>query len=174
MQEQHSQSNKQYERRNSQSHCLEPKQDIEKLLAQGDSVQFKPQGYSMYPLFVPGRDEAVVAPADPSRLKRGDVVLYRRDGGILVLHRIWRKKGNEFYLVGDNQKEIEGPLRGDQMKGVLVQVVRKGRRFSTANVFYRFLAGVWLWFRPMRPVLSHAVAGCKRVFGKGRNIDDGS
>lgn len=138
------------------------KQDIEKLLEEGRVVRFKPQGYSMYPLFVPGRDEAVVAPADPERLKRGDVVLYRRDESILVLHRIWRRKGEKFYLVGDNQREIEGPLYPDQMKGVLVKIVRKGRQFSTKNVFYRFLAALWLWLRSARPFLSRAAAGFKR------------
>ena len=138
--------------------------DIEKILTQGNSVQFKPQGYSMYPLFVPGRDEAVVAPANTERLKRGNVVLYRRDGDILVLHRIWKRKGEEFYLVGDNQKEIEGPLRPDQMKGILVQIIRNGRQFSTKNILYRFLAALWLRLRPLRPFLSHAVARCKRFF----------
>lgn len=146
------------------------KQDIEKLLEQGNTVQFKPQGYSMYPLFVPGRDEAVVAPVDPQQLKRGDVVLYRRDESILVLHRIWKRKEDGFYLVGDNQKEIEGPLQPDQMKGILVQVVRKGRQFSTKDVLYRMLSALWLRLRPIRPVLSHAVAGCKRLLKKSRNI----
>ena len=143
----------------------ELKIDIEKLLAGGSSVQFKPQGYSMYPLFVPGRDEAIVVPANPELLKRGDVVLYRRDGDILVLHRIWKRKGEKFYLVGDNQKEIEGPLRPDQMKGILVQIIRKGRSFSTKNVLYRFFAALWLLLRPLRPFLSHAVARCKRFLG---------
>lgn len=169
MHEQHNQLKRKQEEKSNQSRSTEPKQDIEELLAHGNAVQFMPQGYSMYPLFVPGRDEAVVAPVDPGRLKRGDVTLYRRDGGILVLHRIWRKKGNEFYLVGDNQKEIEGPLREDQMKGILVQIVRKGRRFSTANVLYRFLAGIWLWLRPIRPILSCVLACCKRLLGKGRS-----
>ena len=143
----------------------ESKIDIEKLLAQGSAIQFKPQGYSMYPLFVPGRDEAVVAPVSPKRLKRGDVVLYRRDRDILVLHRIWKRKEEEFYRVGDNQKEIEGPLSPDQMKGILVQVIRNGRQFSTKNVFYRFFAALWLRLRPLRPLLSHAVARCKRLLG---------
>ena len=40
----------------------------------------------MYPLFVPGRDQAVVAPVDAEQLKREDVVLYRRDESILILH----------------------------------------------------------------------------------------
>lgn len=148
------------------------KLDIEKLLETGNTVQFQPQGYSMYPLFVPGRDEAVVAPADPSRLKRGDVVLYRREKSILVLHRIWKRKKDGFYLVGDNQKEIEGPLRPDQMKGILIRILRNGRAFSTDHALYRFLSGLWLRLRPFRPLLSHAVARCKRflraLFPHGR------
>ena len=166
MQEQHNQTKKQHEKENNPGCCPEPKQDIEKLLARGDAVQFMPQGYSMYPLFVPGRDEAVVAPVEVERLKRGDVVLYRRDMSILVLHRIWKRKGDLFYLVGDNQREIEGPLRPDQIKGILVQVIRKGRKFSARNFFYRALAGLWLWLRPLRPFLSRMVAGCKRFLGR--------
>lgn len=142
------------------------KQDIEMLLAQGNAVQFKPQGYSMYPLFVPGRDEAVVKPVEMSRLKRGDVVLYRRDESILVLHRIWKRRGDQFYLVGDNQKEIEGPLRPDQMRGILVSIIRKGRQFSTENIVYHFLACIWLWLRPFRPIISCVLAACKKFFKK--------
>ena len=142
---------------------MDKEKDIEELLAQGKTVQFSPRGYSMYPLFVPGRDQAVVAPADPARLKKGDVALYRREGSILVLHRICKRRGNAFYLVGDNQKAVEGPLGPEQMKGVLVQVIRKGKRFSSGNVIYRVLAAVWLWLRPLRPALSHFAAGCKRI-----------
>lgn len=170
MQEQHNQTKMPHEGKNDPSCCPEPKQDIEKLLALGNAVQFKPQGYSMYPLFVPGRDEAVVAPVGANRLKRGDVVLYRRDKSILVLHRIWKRKGDLFYLVGDNQREIEGPLRPDQIKGILVQVIRKGRQFSAGNIIYRTLAGIWLWLRPMRPFLSHIVAGCKRILGSKHKL----
>ena len=168
--EQFSRSEQNHDAKEEQNHAPESKQDIEGLLTQGSAVQFMPRGYSMYPLFVPGRDEAVVAPADTDRLKRGDVVLYRRDKSILVLHRIWKRKGDLFFLVGDNQREIEGPLRPDQIKGILVQVIRKGRRFSTGNFVYRALAWVWLWLRPMRPFLSHIVAGCKRILGRKHKL----
>lgn len=143
-------------------------QDIEKLLAEGNTIQIKPQGYSMYPVMVHGRDEAIVAPADPEKLKRGDVVLYRRDKSILVLHRIWRRQGDKFYLVGDNQKEIEGPLRPDQMKGVMIGMIRKGKKISVKNPVYRLLTGIWLVMRPIRPVVSKTVAKIKRM-GNSKN-----
>ena len=143
-------------------------QDIEKLLAEGNRIQIKPQGYSMYPVLVPGRDEAIVAPADPAKLKRGDVVLYRRDQSILVLHRIWRRQGDKFYLVGDNQKEIEGPLHPDQMKGIMIGMIRKGKKISVKNPVYRLLTGIWLVMRPIRPVVSKTVAKIKRM-GNSKN-----
>lgn len=138
-------------------------QDIEGLLAEGNTIQLKPRGYSMYPLFVPGRDQAVIAPAEEEKLKRGDVVLYRRDEGILVLHRIWKRKGSRFYMVGDNQHEVEGPLRPDQIRGVLTGVVRRNKYFSVKNPVYRFLSGIWLILRPFRPFISGAAARFKRV-----------
>ncbi len=55
--------------------------DIEQLLKNGSAVKLKPQGYSMYPLFLPGRDEAVIEHCVPSELHRGDVILYRRVQG---------------------------------------------------------------------------------------------
>lgn len=140
------------------------KKDVEELLAEGKTLQLKPKGYSMYPLFVPERDEAIIAPLGNTLPKRGDVVLYRRDGGILVLHRIWRRRGEAFYMVGDNQIEIEGPLRRNQIKGILVGVVRKGKYFSTDNLVYRVTAGLWLFLRPLRKSLSKTAAGLKRLF----------
>ena len=131
--------------------------DIEQLLKQGNVIRIKPQGTSMYPLFVPGRDEACIERTDFSFLKRGDVILYRRDKSILVLHRIWKITNNSFYMVGDNQTVIEGPLRPDQIRGKLIACCRNGREFSTRNPFYRMLTGFWLAFRPFRP-LAHKTA----------------
>ncbi len=140
----------------------EGKVSPEELLGQGRTIQFQPIGYSMYPLFVPGRDQAVVAPVRDMVPRRGDVVLYRRDGGILVLHRIWKRRRDGFYLVGDNEHKIEGPLRRDQIKGILVGVVRKGRYFSVNHLLYRCASGIWLWLRPFRPYLARLVSCCKR------------
>ncbi len=149
-----------------------PRQDIEKLLAEGNYIRIKPQGYSMYPVLVPGRDEVVVAPVQAfTCLKRGDVVLYRRfftdaTKDILVLHRIWKVKDRGIYLVGDNQKEIEGPLKQEQVLGIAIEIIRKGKHISVKNPVYKLLAGIWLMLRPMRPFISKVVAKMKRFLSK--------
>ena len=142
--------------------------DIERLLEQGRSIQVKPQGYSMYPLFVPGRDEAIIEKAESVRLKRGDVVLYRREGGILVLHRIWRVRKEGFFMVGDNQSEVEGPLHREQIKGILTGFIHKGKYVSVKNPVYYLACRLWLFLRPVRPVLSRIAAAVKRMFRRDR------
>lgn len=135
--------------------------DLEKLLKEGNIIQIRPQGYSMYPLFIPGRDEALIEAAESSLLRKGDVALYRRDQGVLVLHRICRIDASGFYMVGDNQYEIEGPLRQDQIKGKLIGFIRNGKVFSVRNPFYRLLSSLWLLLLPLRPVCFKISAALK-------------
>lgn len=150
-----------------QNDTQEARQDIEQLLREGNNLCIKPRGYSMYPVLVPGRDEVIIEPVCVEKLRRGDVVLYRRDQAaqesILVLHRIWKIKPEGFFLVGDNQKEIEGPLRADQMKGIMVGMKRKGRFIPASNPVYRCITGLWLWLRPVRPVISKTIAALKAL-----------
>ena len=135
----------------------------DELLRQGKTVQLPITGYSMYPLLLPGRDSVILAPADHMPYTRGDVMLYRRDAGILVLHRIWKRKKDGYYMVGDNQKEIEGPLREDQMIGVMTGLYRDGKEISCDQTGYRIYSAVWLMLRPIRPLLSHTVAAVRRL-----------
>ena len=147
-------------------------QDIEKLLKEGNNIQFKPQGYSMYPVLVPGRDEVIVTPIEESQeLKRGQVVLYRRykyngEKDILVLHRIWRVNEQGIYLVGDNQKEVEGPLKKSQILGVAITIIRNGKKINTDNLLYSFMTRIWLLLRPIRPVISKTAAYFKKLSKK--------
>ncbi len=146
------------------------KKCIEELLQQAETVQVAPEGYSMYPMFVPGRDKAVLKQADTTQLKKGDVILYRRPGSILVLHRICRHTSEGFFMVGDNQVEVEGPLAEEQIIGVLTGFVRKGRLISVHNPLYVLYAGIWLFLRPVRRPLQITAAFMKRIVRKLKGI----
>lgn len=140
--------------------------DIEDLLEQGRAIQIHPQGYSMYPMFIPGRDEAIIGRADVSKLRRGDVVLYRREKSILVLHRIWAKKPEGFYMIGDNQMETEGPLKPEQIRGELIAFIRKGRKISVKNPCYIIVSRLWMLAKPLRGIVRKIRQRCR---GTGRN-----
>lgn len=126
--------------------------DLEKLLQDGNIIEIKPQGYSMYPLFTPGRDFARIEQIPIDLFQKGDVALYRREQGILVLHRICKITNDGFYMVGDNQSEIEGPLSPEQLKGKLIVFVRKGHIYTVNHPLYRFQSKLWLWMLPIRPL----------------------
>lgn len=126
--------------------------DLEKLLQDGNIIEIKPQGYSMYPLFTPGRDLARIEQIPTDMFRKGDVALYRREQGILVLHRICKITDKGIYMVGDNQSEIEGPLSPSQLKGKLVGFVRKGQSYTVDHPLYRLQSSLWLWMLPIRPL----------------------
>lgn len=136
---------------------------MEDALAKHDTIMIEPKGYSMYPLLVPGRDKAVITAIGQRKGKCGDVLLFRRDDGLLVLHRVCRVKPDGYYMVGDNQEKLEGPIAKEQVLGILVQIIRKGKTVSVRNVLYRFCAGVWLFLRPVRPFIKKTVAKLKKI-----------
>ena len=74
-------------------------------------VCIHPQGYSMWPFLKEGRDSVIVKPLPVSSMHRGDIILYRRNDQILVLHRLHHKNKKDFFLTGVNQTKIEGPVR---------------------------------------------------------------
>lgn len=139
------------------------KYDIEQLLEAGEVIQIYPEGYSMYPMFVPGRDAAVIKKADVKKIRRADVVLYRRKGSILVLHRVVKCRDGQFYMVGDNQMEIEGPVQENQIKGILTAFVRSEHRISVKNPFYVILSGMWLLLRPVRGIFWSFTAWVRKL-----------
>lgn len=138
--------------------------EIELLLKAGACIQIYPQGYSMYPFIDPRRDEVVLAGIEEgSALRRGDVVLYRRENGMLVLHRIYKIGQDGLYLLGDHQTAIEGPVRREQVKGKMTGMVRDGRYMDVGNPGYRMLSVVWLWLRPARRVIMVPAARLRRM-----------
>ncbi|MDF2485720.1 MAG: hypothetical protein K0R46_1888 [Herbinix sp.] len=136
--------------------------DVVRLLEDGKTVQIKPQGYSMYPMFLPGRDSAVLSKVNQNRLRRGDVVLYRRDTQTLVMHRIWKITKNNVFLVGDNQSSVEGPIKKSKIIGILVFFLRKNKKISVHNPIYRLISRGWLILRPFRDIIKRFVGGIGR------------
>lgn len=148
------------------------KKSPEELLRKGIVIEIPVNGWSMYPLFVPGRDMAIITPfreslTEPSKedfqnypsvtdVKRGDVVLFRRKHGILVLHRVYKVTDKEYQFLGDNTMQVERGIAREQLIGILTGFIRNGREISTRNPVYRLLSRAWLRLRPLRTVLNGA------------------
>ena len=140
--------------------------NLEKIIEENELVQIKPEGYSMYPLMVPGRDQVVIKKADPCKIRRGQVWLYRRGNGMLVLHRVWKVRSDGIYMVGDNQTETEGPLPKEAFIGIVVSFIRNGKSFGAENIIYVILSRGWLLLRPFRKSIKKPFAALKRELKK--------
>ena len=134
----------------------------------GKLFKLSPKGISMYPIIVGKRDFAKLKKIE-FPLKRGDICLYRRDNGKYVLHRIYKVDYDkrEYYMMGDYQRIIEGPLREEQMLAVADSIVRKGKEISCSDRRYRFWTSLWMILRPVRPYILKIYDMLKRIFWKG-------
>ena len=89
-------------------------------------VSLRIAGSSMSPFLCHERDWIYFTRPDRA-LRRGDMVFYQRDTGQYVMHRIYQIRGEEYYMLGDAQTCVEGPLRREQIFALIVQVKRKGK-----------------------------------------------
>ena len=126
---------------------------IEDMFLPGITVRIRPTGNSMRPLIHAGRDTVCLIKADPEKLAVGDLALYRREYGALVLHRIISIKKGKLYLSGDNNFEIEGPLDPEQIIGVATEITRAGKKIKTTDFLYRLYILIWPGSRSLRKFL---------------------
>lgn len=82
--------------------------------------------------------------------------MVRRTDGHYVMHRIIRKANDCFFIVGDAQQWIEGPLFPEQLVAVVSVIWRKDKRISCINSWWRLLSRLWLYLRPFRHFLLRA------------------
>lgn len=133
------------------------------------NVIIHPQGTSMFPLLVEQRDSVTISPLADHKFRKGDLLLYQRDSGLLVLHRLCSIQKEGFYFVGDNQTEIEGPIPPKKIIAVVTKITRKNHTFSVNNCIYQLYSKLWLFLRPIRPYIAKLVRKLIPCLSKNRN-----
>lgn len=110
---------------------------IEEALNNDKTFRIPITGTSMRPLLIAGRDFVTLKKCDGS-LKKGDLPLYRRNDGNFVLHRvIGFTENGEYIMCGDNQFLKEKGISENQIIGVVTEITRNGKTFSTENKKYQ-------------------------------------
>lgn len=128
------------------------------LLEETETVPLVISGSSMTPFLVHGRDTVYLSKVT-APLKRGDMILYRRDSGAYILHRIFQSEGDTYTLVGDAQTLLEPGIRADQVLAVVTAVRRKGKLLKQGSFWWNFFGKVWIRMVPLRPAV-RAVYSC--------------
>lgn len=134
---------------------------LRELTEAGKEISLIIAGSSMAPFLVHHRDTIYFSKPD-SPLEKGDMVFYQRTNGQYVMHRIYKIKGKEFYMVGDAQTEIEGPLDEKQIFARVTKVKRKGKLIQPGDFWWWFFAKVWLNLVPVRPSIIKIYGLCCR------------
>lgn len=130
----------------------------------GSSMWITVTGMSMYPFLREGKDQVELYPASYEQISYGDIVLIQRETGEFVLHRIIKKKSDCFYMVGDAQQWIEGPLRKNQLKAVVKKIKRQQRIINCNNPLLIVLVRIWILMLPFRYKLIKLNAKIKKLF----------
>ena len=121
-----------------------------------ENVPVPIKGVSMRPFLRDG-DYAYLVSL-PGKLKRGDIVLYRRKNGQYVLHRIYKvlKNGN-YLMLGDSQMEPE-PMREEQFRAKVSFVRCMGQECRPGSFKWWFFAVPWLRLARWRPQIAKLLA----------------
>ena len=106
-------------------------------------------GSSMMPLLRQNRDLMVIQ-NKVGRCARYDAVLYKRESGQYVLHRILKVREKDYVICGDNQWKREYGITDEQILGVLTAVVRDGKMIPVTERGYQRYVHLWCDFYYIR------------------------
>lgn len=105
---------------------------VNEQLSCGGSVELPVRGRSMLPLLQEGRD-SVILRSLKKPLKKHDVILYKRESGTYVLHRIVALEEGGCACKGDNQRAVEHGITHAQIIARMV-AFRRGGRLVRAHI----------------------------------------
>lgn len=131
------------------------------IIQTGKEVNLLITGNSMSPFLCHQRDTIIISKPD-HHFYRGQIVFYIRDNGQYVMHRIHHISNDELFIVGDNQTDIEGPIRKEQVFGVINKVIRKDKLLTKGHFIWDFFEHIWIRIVPIRPYLIRLYGIIKR------------
>lgn len=135
---------------------------LQGLISEGREVGLLISGDSMAPFLVHGRDYIYFKTPD-RELKKGDMVFYRRTSGQYIMHRILDIKPEGYYIIGDNQVMVEGPLDRSQIFAIVTKVKRNGQLIGPDSLIWKFYEKVWIRMIPVRRIISRVCRKLKRT-----------
>lgn len=124
-------------------------------------------GVSMYPLLRKRKDSVhIIKITKP--LKKNDVILYQRNDGKYVLHRLISIKNNKYVFCGDNQWQKEYGITDNHIIGIMVGYYRKEKYKSVNSFAFKVYTFIITITRPIRRLRDFVKRVLKRIFKKRR------
>jgi hypothetical protein len=136
--------------------------DLLELLKTGAKIPLVVTGSSMMPFLRHKKDTVWLI--RPEKLRRGQILFFRRRDGSLILHRIRRIFSDGTMLVnGDAQNWCE-KVWPEQAAAVVCAVTRNGKTRNADNILWKIRDLLWYPTRPVRPALFRIYGGLRKLF----------
>ena len=122
---------------------------LKEMVEQGMEVSMTVSGTSMEPFLIHGRDRIYFQKPEGT-IKKGDMVFFQRKTGEYVMHRVMKVRNHQYYLAGDHQTFLEGPIEKTQIFAKVVSVERAGVWITEKEHIWKFYANWWrrlFWVR---------------------------
>jgi signal peptidase I len=136
---------------------------ISEILENSVKARITVTGMSMYPFLREGIDSVELSKGSINDIKPGTIVMIRRKSGCYVMHRAIRKNTECFYIVGDAQQWIEGPIYSHQLVAVVTAVWRRDKRIECSSFLWKFLSNIWLHILPFRYLILNSFKTIRRI-----------
>lgn len=140
--------------------------ELEEVLNRDGYLLTKASGISMLPCIRPKKDKVLLISVKNSSQKelinenisvgKYDVILYKRENGTYILHRIIGLQEGKYVLCGDNQSIKEYGVRYEQILAVLKGIYRGDKYIDCKkNSLYLFYVRIWCSFmrRPLQMIV---------------------
>ena len=125
-------------------------EEYRQLLKEGaEGLPLLISGNSMSPFLIHGRDTVYLSPLSRPP-HRGDALLYQRQNGSYVFHRVYRVTDEGLTMVGDAQTFLEHGIREDQIIAVMTAATRKGKNILPGSFWWVFFEKIWIRMLPLR------------------------
>jgi len=111
------------------------------LLDGGHEVWLDATGNSMIPLLLHKKSRVLIKKSAP--YKKGSIVLYQRESGQFVLHRITGLSADGYTLCGDGQTIREHGVLPCQIYGCVIGFIRKKKEYTTNSIIFRIYSFIW-------------------------------
>lgn len=133
--------------------------ELQKAVAAGGQFVLTVTGNSMCPTLHPDRDAVVLSAVRKPR--KGQILLFRRDSGAYILHRVCHVRDGKLVMNGDNQGWTE-EISTEQVIAMVTELHRKGKVYDCGSLGSRMYGRLMTALLPVRRVLSCLRAGTDR------------
>ncbi len=118
------------------------------------TVFLKVTGGSMLP-FLAGNRDSVNLTKHTENIKKGDILLYMRDNGKCVLHRVINVRDATIDFLGDAQTTVEHSIKKENILAMCTSATRKGKLITDKSPVWLFYKYIWIKMIPLRiPILN--------------------